>query len=300
MMRHCLRNVRRSGHVVRRTYYSSAECDLNEFSELLRTSQAEPAELRFASEVVHGGIGIYDAKVLQADAVSGADCRLLEIELARLMLEGSGIAVFRRAFDPGLVDAVTQAFNRLIVSASSPSGDHFAKPGANDRVWNALEKLATTEPSLFVQYYCNETLAMASRAWLGPNYQVTSQVNVVKPGGDAQEPHRDYHLGFATDALAARFPAHAHSMTPLLTLQGAVAHSDMPLASGPTTYLPHSHKYKPGYVAFRRDDFKLFYAEHKVLERTQAHNTHAYTRTRGFECEARRTYPCAADACCRG
>jgi ectoine hydroxylase-related dioxygenase (phytanoyl-CoA dioxygenase family) len=89
-------------------------------------------------------------------------------------------------------------------------------------------------------------------------------------------------------------------MTPLLTLQGAVAHSDMPLASGPTTYLPHSHKYKPGYVAFRRDDFKLFYAEHKVLERTQAHNTHAYTRTRGVECETRRTYQCAADACCRG
>ena len=197
------------------------------------------------------------------------------------MLEGSGIAVFRRAFDPGLVDAVTQAFNHLIVSASSPSGDHFAKPGANDRVWNALEKLATTEPSLFVQYYCNETLAMASRAWLGPNYQVTSQVNVVKPGGDAQEPHRDYHLGFATDALAARFPAHAHSMTPLLTLQGAVAHSDMPLASGPTTYLPHSHKYKPGYVAFRRDDFKLFYAEHKVHERTPSAQ-HAHARTRGF------------------
>jgi len=36
---------------------------------------------------------------------------------------------------------------------------------------------------------------MVSRAWLGPNYQISSQVNVVKPGGEAQSAHRDYHLG---------------------------------------------------------------------------------------------------------
>ncbi len=43
-------------------------------------------------------------------------------------------------------------------------------------------------------------------AWLGPGYQVTSQVNVVNPGGQAQVAHRDYHLGFMTEAQAPRTP----------------------------------------------------------------------------------------------
>lgn len=29
-------------------------------------------------------------------------------------------------------------------------------------------------------------------AWLGPGYAMTSQTNIVKPGGKAQEPHRDF------------------------------------------------------------------------------------------------------------
>ena len=31
--------------------------------------------------------------------------------------------------------------------------DHFAKAGANDRVWNALEKLAVRDSEAFVDYY---------------------------------------------------------------------------------------------------------------------------------------------------
>ncbi len=67
---------------------------------------------------------------------------------------------------------------------------------------------------------------------------MTSQVNVVRPGGKAQDPHRDYHLGFLSNEVAARYPAHVHLLSPVLTLQGAVAHSDMPVESGPTMYLP--------------------------------------------------------------
>ena len=39
--------------------------------------------------------------------------------------------------------------------------------------------------------------------------------------------------------MLARFPAHAHRLSPVLTLQGAVAHCDMPLETGPTLYLPY-------------------------------------------------------------
>ena len=38
-------------------------------------------------------------------------------------------------------------------------------------------------------------------------------------------------------------PTHVHLLSPVLTLQGAVAHCDMPVESGPTMYLPYSHQY---------------------------------------------------------
>ncbi len=103
-----------------------------------------------------------------------------------------------------------------------------------------------------------------SQAWLGPRYQVTSQVNVVNPGGQQQVPHRDYHLGFvAPDELAA-YPAHVHRTSPVLTLQGAVAHCDMPIESGPTMMLPYSQRFLGGYIAFNRPEFIDFFAEHHV------------------------------------
>jgi len=107
-------------------------------------------------------------------------------------------------------------------------------------------------------------LALAAAAWLGPGYQITSQVNVVNPGGTAQAPHRDYHLGFMSDAHAESFPVHAHLLSAALTLQGAIAHSDMSVASGPTKLLPHSQKYPAGYIAWRRPEFVEYFEQHQV------------------------------------
>ncbi len=146
----------------------------------------------------------------------------------------------------------------------SARGDHFAKPGANDRIWNALEKLCLADPAAFAAYYANDVIALVSEAWLGPFYQITSQLNVVNPGGEAQVPHRDYHMGFQTRREIERFPVHAHRLSPMLTLQGAVAHCDMPLESGPTLYLPYSQAYLPGYLAALRDDFRAYFEAHKI------------------------------------
>ena len=154
--------------------------------------------------------------------------------------------------------------HRGAARAGSAAGDHFGKPGANDRIWNAAQKLALHAPDVFAEYYANDALAVVSQAWLGPRYQVTSQVNVVNPGGKQQVPHRDYHLGFvAPDDLAA-YPAHLHRTSPVLTLQGAVAHCDMPIESGPTMLLPYSQRFLGGYIAFNRPEFIEFFAEHHV------------------------------------
>jgi ectoine hydroxylase-related dioxygenase (phytanoyl-CoA dioxygenase family) len=206
--------------------------------------------------------------VYEADRLRAADPDEARAELVRALADGPGIVVFRGAFpDRRVVERATAEFEAIIAeqrASGAVAGDHFAPPGANDRVWNALEKLALRAPEVFVEYYANDLLALVAEAWLGPGYQMTSQVNVVNPGGKAQVGHRDYHLGFLPPAAIERYPAHVHLLSPVLTLQGAVAHSDMPVESGPTLYLPHSQKYEPGYLATERAEFRSYFVEHHV------------------------------------
>lgn len=233
--------------------------------ERLVSTTTAAAEYPLAAEVVQGVV-IFDRQTLLASADA-------ERTLASVLREGPGVFVIRGAFasaqELGALEAATAAFEATIVEEQAASGeargDHFATAGANSRIWNALEKLGLRAPDAFVGYYSNAAIALACRAWLGPCYQMTSQVNVVRPGGAAQQCHRDYHLGFQTDAAASRYPAHVHEhLSPMLTLQGAVAHVCMPIESGPTRLLPHSHQLGAGYVAWRRDDVKALFEARSV------------------------------------
>jgi ectoine hydroxylase-related dioxygenase (phytanoyl-CoA dioxygenase family) len=215
---------------------------------------------------VEQGVLVYEAAAVRASLARG-DELALEAELARAYADGPGIVVFSGAFDGDVVDRVSAVFSSIIEeqhAAGGAVGDHFGKPGANDRVWNALEKLAVADPAAFVDYYANDVSDLASRSWLGPGYQMTSTVNVVNPGGAAQTVHRDYHLGFMDPEQSASYPAHVHALSPTLTLQGAVAHCDMPVESGPTLYLPHSQKYSHGYLAYWLPEFQDYFVANHV------------------------------------
>ena len=76
--------------------------------------------------------------------------------------------------------------------------------------------------------------------------------------------HRDYHLGFQSPKTSAEYPAHVHALSPVLTLQGAVAHCDMPVETGPTLYLPHSQKYPHGYLAYWLPEFQEYFVANHV------------------------------------
>lgn len=246
--------------------FTEADCSLPDFAALVDQS-TELADYPYAT-AVEQNVLVYDSAELRR-AIATPDGRLaIEAELVKALTDGPGVVALKGAFDDHtVVDRATAAFDEIIAAERAAGGgrnDHFAKAGANDRIWNALEKLAVRDPGTFVDYYGNDILALISTAWLGPSYQLTSQVNVVRPGGKAQDPHRDYHLGFLSNATAARFPAHVHLLSPVLTLQGAVAHSDMPVESGPTMYLPYSHSYAPGYLAWRLPEFRDFFAERYV------------------------------------
>lgn len=239
------------------TWFTAADCRLEDFRAVCE-QKTEQTDFPYASDVVDNVL-IYPGNL--------SNTRDVQAELIRALMHGPGVVVFTGAFAPDVVDRATAVFFDLIAeqkAAGVTGGDHFAKPGANDRVWGALDKFALRDPAAFAAYYDNDTLALICETWLGVGYQVTSQVNVVNPGGVAQVAHRDYHLGFMSQEQALRYPAHIHALSPVLTLQGAVAHVDMPVETGPTLYLPHSQKYPAGYVAFHQPDFTAYFDEHHV------------------------------------
>ena len=250
--------------VERPAYFAAEECTVDDLSWLCEAT-TPPGKYPYATEVVREVV-LYDAHRVRAAIDAGAR-REVMAELADVLRDGPGVMVIRGGVGAEAVDRATDAFGRLIAqqnAAGTSAGDHFAAPGTNDRVWNALEKLAVSDPGVFVDYYSSDMIALGSQAWLGPAYQITSQVNQVNPGGTAQSAHRDYHLGFMSDAQAEGFPLHTHLLSAVMTLQGAVAHCDMPVESGPTKLLPHSQKYPAGYVAWRRPEFIEYFEEHQV------------------------------------
>ena len=246
-------------------WFTAEDCRLEDFRAVVETT-TDLAEYPYADEV-RENVLVYGSR-LRNHVATPEGRRDVQAELARALTDGPGIVVFAGAFpDTSVVDRATAVFQAMIAdqkAAGVVGGDHFATPGANDRVWGALDKFAVRDPEAFAAYYGNDVIALVSEAWLGRGYQVTSQVNVVNPGGRAQVAHRDYHLGFMSEEQALAYPAHVHRLSPVMTLQGAVAHCDMPVETGPTMYLPHSQKYAPGYVAFHQPDFTAYFDAHHV------------------------------------
>ena len=248
------------------SYFDLDSGDLKELAEV--TGRVlDPAEVPFAATVTKN-IPLYDMASLRSRLSDTDARRTIMAEWAWVLGQGPGVLVLKAAYgDTSVIDRATSVFESIIAdekAGGAGKGDHFAAAGANDRIWNSLQKQCLADPEGFALYYGNPVIAAVCEAWLGPFSQMTAQVNLVRPGGKAQTAHRDYHLGFQTAEVAARFPAHVHALSAVMTLQGAVAHCDMPVESGPTMLLPFSQLVPAGYMAYRRAEVASYFAEHAV------------------------------------
>ena len=238
-------------------YLSMKDCNLDEFSNSLNR-KLQQNEVPFSHDIIKN-VPIYD--ISKIDFLS--DTKSLRAEWANVLQKTAGVIVLKNAYpDTSFIDTATAVFEKIIADEKAATGDkadHFAASGANDRIWNSAQKLCQYDPDTFAKYFSNLAVDTACKAWLGPNYQMTAQINLVRPSGAAQSPHRDYHLGFQTKEIAESYPAHVHDLSPVLTLQGAVAHVDMPIESGPTKLLPFSQIYRHGYLAFSQPDFREYF-----------------------------------------
>lgn len=249
-----------------RVYRQSVDCDVSGLAALT-VRQTDQADFPLATDV-QKNVLIYDCDALRPLLDDAQDRRLIMAEWVDALMAGPGVVVLKRAeTDHGMIDRASDLFRTIIADQNkngSGGGDHFAKPGANDRIWNSLEKHCLGDPESFSRYYGNPFLALISEAWLGPHYQMTAQLNVVNPGGAAQSAHRDYHLGFQSAADIERYPLHVQTFSPMLTLQGAIAHVDAPMETGPTLLLPYSQLWEEGYLGMGRPDVKAHFAANHV------------------------------------
>lgn len=247
-------------------FLKAEDCDVADLAALTSRS-VNKADYPFATDV-QKNVLIYDCHALRSAVTDPEARRAVLAEWADAFMDGPGVIVLKHAeTDHGMIDRASDIFREIIDEqhrTKTGGGDHFAKPGANDRIWNSLEKHCLKDPENFAAYYANEMLALVSEAWLGPFYQMTAQLNVVNPGGAAQSPHRDYHLGFQSAADIERYPVHVQKLSPVLTLQGAIAHVDAPMEAGPTLLLPFSQQYDAGYLAMNRPEFRDHFLAHHV------------------------------------
>jgi ectoine hydroxylase-related dioxygenase (phytanoyl-CoA dioxygenase family) len=246
-------------------YFRPEDCRLSDLESLIGRS-LDAADVPHAADV-QKNIPLYDMTTLRPGLSDPDRRQALMAEWAHVLRRSAGVIVLKRAYaDTAPLDAATEVYARIIAAEKETvqAADHFAAAGKNDRVWNSLQKLCETAPEVFLRYFANPVLDAACEAWLGPNYQMTAQVNLVHPGGGAQQAHRDYHLGFQTAEISATYPAHVHDLSPVMTLQGAVAHCDMPVESGPTKLLPFSQLYRAGYAAWRLPEFRALFEDRYV------------------------------------
>jgi ectoine hydroxylase-related dioxygenase (phytanoyl-CoA dioxygenase family) len=246
-------------------FQSTADLDVGAFAALC-ASDVHPATVPTADAIVDK-VPVYSAGHLCRASATPAGRLEVMGELHHCLLDGPGVLVITGMVDPAVVDDATAVYWDVIEAekaAGITPGDHYAEPGLNERIWNSFQKLAERAPATFASYFANPVLDLICSAWLGPAYRMTAQINVVRPGGTAQRPHRDYHLGFQTDEQAALYPIAMHRASVFLTLQGAVSHSDMSVESGPTRLLPFSQQYELGFLAYRDPTFQQYFADHFV------------------------------------
>ena len=248
-----------------RHFYNTEEIDFPEFVSFCEQN-VDQKDYPFSSgvdkKIVH-----YEGDAIRS-LIGTPQAFELKTELHHCLKDGPGVFAIKQAFQNlKAVDRATEIFRKIIAeekNAAENHGDHFAKPGENERLWNSLQKMCERDTEAFISYYVNPVLCLVCEAWLGPFFQMTAQVNIVKPGGKAQQPHRDYHLGFQENEVVSEFPVTAQILSQFLTLQGAVAHTEMKIESGPTMFLPFSQQYPLGYMAWRDTKFIKYFEKNSV------------------------------------
>ena len=143
-----MQKLDRSLHLTRKTFLRAEECDLADLSALCETA-TDPADYPHAASA-DKRVLIYDCPTLLPRLADPVFADGLMAEWAEALANGPGVIVLSGAEpDHAMIDRASDLFRNLIDQQNregTGGGDHFAKPGANDRLWNL--PATTRTPSL--------------------------------------------------------------------------------------------------------------------------------------------------------
>ncbi len=148
------------------TWFTESDCDLETFAGICGR-QLDPATVPHAA-AVETKVPLYDMPALSGVLEDSARRRALQAEWVSVLRDGAGVLVLKGAMtDRAAIDAATQVYDRIIAAETAGAragGDHFAAAGANDRVWNALQKLCLAAPEVFARYFACPAIDAVSEA----------------------------------------------------------------------------------------------------------------------------------------
>ena len=176
--------------------------------------------------------------------------KAIKSEFNHNLTKGPGIVVIKNLINYDTIKSTNQEIYKIIDNQKDPLNDHFSN---NQRIWNFYEKFCKSNTDLFISYFKNPILDLISSSYLGPKYEITNQINIVKPESKAQIFHRDYHLGLMDEKMLEEYPFNIHISSPNLTLQGLVAHSDINPINGSTKFIPFSQLRKYGFKMIKKE-----------------------------------------------
>ncbi|KAK5082215.1 hypothetical protein LTR05_007359 [Lithohypha guttulata] len=236
--------------------------DLKSICDRVTSSKSYPL-----AASIQKNIPIYDMNTFTEKSEDYKFVEQLKEEWYQVLFAGPGVIVLKGLYSPDRyqkeLDSANAVFQQLLRSETKKA-DQEGTEQVGGRVWNSFRKLAVADPDTFVEYFSNPWLSHVSDMWLGPAYRLTSQVNIVPPSGKAQPGHRDYHMGYFEADRCVRYPRVIQTASQFFSLQGAVAHGDMPADSGPTRFLPYSQMFEAGYMAHRRQEFQDYFVANYV------------------------------------
>ncbi|KAJ9418487.1 hypothetical protein QL093DRAFT_2102499 [Fusarium oxysporum] len=174
----------------------------------------------------------------------------LQGEWYKILLYGPGVFVTAGLYtNLDVINKSTAAFNNIIKRESQgtkTTGDHFASAGKNDRIWNSFSKHGLQDPDSFFNYFRIPTSTSSSLHGL-----VQGIASLLKSTTSGLEG-------------SLKYPRAMQVASQCLTLQGAIAHVDVPLESGPTRLLPFSQAFAPGYMAYHLPEFNEFFLDNYI------------------------------------
>lgn len=185
----------------------------------------------------------------------------IKYEINKILVNGPGILVVKDLVTKNTISEVNKKIDSIAKNQNATKNDHFSN---NIRIWNFYEKFCILSPQLFVNYFKNPIFDIVFQSFLGPKYQVSSQINIVKPNSKAQQFHRDYHLGLMTYEEALKFPQNIHTSSKNLSLQCLIAHTNINSINGSTKLIPYSQNKIDGYLDIHSNEEIEKCEEHAV------------------------------------